>query len=455
MRRAGPARSAGFAPRRLPILIGLRVVMSRSARARSFLFALVGALVGALAVMCCLAPISGLLVRQREAARAGGLEPEAVSLEPVRRGSPANLAATVNRPQYRGGTVLLVRVAAGQRTGLPAGLPAAPAAGQAVVSPRLADLIDEDPLLRRWFPEIVGELPRQGVGSAGELRAYVGVAAAQLGGGDMPPSLGFGQLAERKNGFGWYESAGFVLFLVVPGLGLLVTASRFGRRTRQERHRALRLAGMSSAGARVAAATEMSAPALVGGLLSVVAALVALPARFVLPIADRTVFGADAVVPPALAAMVVATVTTLAAGLGANSASGHAARRRVRRILIAGRGDGASLGWVFLAGLAATGTAFLRVQPRDPLLWVGIALLGVGLPGATAAAARTLAGALGRPGSGVTRLLAMRRIEHDALSVARVAGTVGIAAFVVMASRPITQAIATPNLPGRHRPLRG
>lgn len=421
----------------LPFQLGVRVAVARPARARSGLFFVVGAL----ATVCALASLSGREVRDREATRAATLEPVFGDV-----GEPG-LGYTALTQTYHGQSVLLIRVAPHGTNVSPPGLAELPAPGTAAVSPRLAALINDDTELRAWFgARPLTTLPRDAVGSAGELRAYIGVEPDRLGAVEQRDVVAFGAARPSTKGFGWYEAAGFALFVMLPAAGVVITASRFGRRSRNERNLALRLAGMSTAGANAVGAIEMAAPAAAGSTVAAVAYRVLLPDFTTLPVADRAVFGADARPAVSVSIVVMAVVVILAAFLGAGSATRTSRLVRLGSFLSPRRLTSPRSASVFAVGLLAVGAAWVRADPRDPILWIAILLLGIGLPGATAFAAQLVARSLTRPQAGLARLIAMRRIAADPPASARIAGTVAIAVFVVAAAQPITQVIATPTL---------
>lgn len=420
----------------LPVQIGGRVVASRPARLRSVLFIAVGAI----ATVCGLAVASGISVRDREASRAASVEPLFGDVD------ESSLGYTSLTQTYKGQTVLLVRLAARAETEVrPPGIEDLPSPGTVVVSPRLARLMEAEPELRAWFaPHQVTVLPRAGVGSAGELRAYIGVPPDQLGSVEGGEVIAFGAASASGRGFGWYEAAGFGLFVALPAAGLLITASRFGRSARNQRNLALRLAGMSSASANTIGAIEMAVPVAAGAVLAAVAYHLALPDYMTVPVVDRAVFGADARPPLTATVGVLVVLTAVSALLGAGSAKRASPLLRLGSLLSPRRLTSPRSVGVFLAGLAAVAAAWVRADPRDPILWIAILLLGAGLPGATAFAAHVVARGLIRPQAGVSRLIAMRRIAADPQAATRIAGTVAIAVFVVAAAQPITQVIANP-----------
>jgi len=423
---------------RLPVRIGARVAVSRPARARSFLFLAVGGI----ATLCALTFVSGLTVRSREASRAAALEPVFGEI-----GEPG-VGWTSLTQDFHGRSVLLIRLASRPGSNVrPPGLEALPAPGSLVVSRRLAAVMSAEPELRDWFasPPIV-TLPREGVGSGGELRAYIGVDPDSLGSVEQRDVVNFGAARPSTKGFGWYEAAGFALFVALPAAGVLVTSSRFGRRSRNERNLALRLAGMSTAGANTVGAIEVGLPVAAGSMIAAFAYSVLLPDFMTLPVADRAVFGADARPPLVATVGVVVVVSVLAALLGAGSASRASTLARLGQLLSPGRLAGPRSLGVFAAGVVAAAAAWVRADARDPILWIAILLLGAGLPGATACTAQLVARVLARPQASLARLIAMRRIAADPQATTRIAGTVAIAVFVVGAAQPITQVLATPTL---------
>lgn len=419
----------------LPLQVGMRVMTAKPARARSALFLLVGALVTASALVC----IAGFSVRQREGQRSRAIEPVFGKL------GQQGLGYTALTQTYRGQPVLLSRVAGNSATKvLPPGLTSVPAPGSVVVSPRLAMLIGQDPAPRAWFGSSpTSVLTRAGVGSAGDLRAFIGVEEDQLGPVDQRAVVGFGATGNAAKGFGWYEAAGFALFVGLPAAGVMITASRFGRRSRHERHLALRLAGMSTAGASTVSAVEMALPVSVGGGLAVLAFNVLVPDFFALPVVGRSVFGADARISGWLAPAVLTAVCVMAGLLGARSATGSSTLVRLGRLLSPRRLGSPRSAFIFGVGIAAVAFAWMRKEPRDPVLWLAILLLGAGLPGATAFVAQGLARMLARPQARLATLISMRRILADPQATTRIAGTAALAVFVVVSAQPITQIIAT------------
>ncbi|MFB7471613.1 hypothetical protein [Kitasatospora sp. NPDC056184] len=431
------------------LAVAWRAVLSRQARRRVVLLALVGA-VSALGV---LATAGAAAMKGRESARSAAAVPvfgpqAGFGGVPVfSRPGVAETGWSELEHEYRGRTVKIVRVADPHARGpLPPGVAAWPSPGRALVSPALDRLIRSAPAsIGRWFAGTDTEvLPPRAVGSAGQLLAYVGVTPAELG-TQQGPLTGFG--GGGGGGFGWYPALGSMLFLVMPAFALVLTASRFGREVRTTRYQALRLLGLPAAHARLAGALETAAPVAAGALAAALAWPFLLPDMFALPVTGRRLFGADLRVPGGQAVAVVLGVAVLAGVLGAATASGSDRASREVRILRPVRLTSPWVALLFGAGLLLLAVAYSRHKPRDPLLWAAIVLLGAGLPSAAAWTGQQLARVLGRVEAGVVWLLAMRRLAADPQSRFRVAGMVGIAVFAVGAAQPVSQVVAQPHLP--------
>ncbi|MFF2353504.1 hypothetical protein ACFVVL_27410 [Kitasatospora sp. NPDC058115] len=431
------------------VAVAWRTVLSRGARRRVALLTLVGA-VAALGV---LATFGAAAMQGRESARSGAMvpvfgPPPGFGGEPVfSRQGVAETGWTEVEHHHDGRRIKIVRVADPDGRGpFPPGISAWPRPGQALVSPALDRLIHSTGSpLAEWFATVDTDvLPRTAVAGAGQLLAYVGVPPEELG-TQQGPLTGFGD--RGGPGFGWYPALGCMLFLVMPALALVLTASRFGRQVRTTRYQALRLLGLPAAHARLAGALESAAPVAAGALLAALAWPLLLPDTFALPVTGRRLFGADLHVPAGRSALAVLGVTALAAVLGAATAAGSDRASRSVRFLKPVRLTSPWVALLFGAGLLLLAAAYARHKARDPLLWTAIVLLGAGLPSAAAWAGQWLARLLGRIEAGVVWLLAMRRLAADPQTRFRVAGMVGIAVFAVGAAQPVSQVMAQPNLP--------
>ncbi|MFC8716295.1 hypothetical protein [Kitasatospora sp. NPDC057198] len=434
---------------RTALAVAWRTVVSRQGRRRVVLLALVGA-VAALGV---LAAFGTAAMQGRENARAAAMVP-VLGPQPGQGGAPvfsrpgvAETGWSELEQDYRGHRVKVVRVADPSGRGpLAPGITAWPHPGQVLVSPALGRLLrDSGGPIGRWFAgRDVAVLPPAAVGSAGQLLAYVGVAPEELRTG-QGPLIGFG--GEGGPGFGWYPALGCMLFLVLPGFALVLTASRFGRQVRTVRHQALRLLGLPASCARLGGAVETALPVAAGALLAVLAWPWLLPDALALPVTGRELFGADLRVTAARSALAVAVPAVLAGVLGAATAAGSARTARGVGFLRPVRLTSPWVALLFGAGLLLVAVAYWRHKARDPLLWTAVVLLGAGLPSAAAWSGQRLARLLGRIEAGTVWLLTTRRVAADAQSRFRVAGMVGVAVFAVGAAQPVAQVLAQPNLP--------
>lgn len=410
--------------------LGLRAALPRASSGR--FVALV--IVGGVACASFLIVVMATAVKEREADRHHRHEREAPLTEVA-------AVHTVTVASYRGRLLTLVQVVDGADPAwLPPGLGTSLPPGQVRFSPALAERVDRDPVLARWFPYDRGDvLPIESVKAAGEYKAYIGVAP-----GTEPPGIAEDSVFSYRPDFLPFQRVGFVVFVAVPALGLLTMAGRFGRRARRERLAALRLLGMPSLSCRAVLAIETGLPIAAGAVAVGGAALAVRPHHVVLPVVDRWVFGQDAQLGPATVLVVAGTVGLLGALVGATTRREQATGRL--RGLVA-RADPIrrwSLG-IYALGVAVIGWAYVRAQPGDPLRFWGIAVAGAGIMGAvthlTARVARLL-----RWESGPTAwFIAMRKLSVDPRSHTRLAGIAGIVAFVIAVSQPAAQLLAEPS----------
>ncbi|GAB3736409.1 FtsX-like permease family protein [Nocardiopsis nanhaiensis] len=196
---------------------------------------------------------------------------------------------------------------------LPPGVETLPGDGEMVVSPALADLL-EDPehevLERRFDAEVVGEIGPEGLGGPQELAHFTGSD-------DLDEERG-----TRLTHYGGEPDSGqdepVILLLGVvgtvvmltPALVFLAAAVRFGGDQRDRRLAALRLMGADRAATRRIASGETLVGTLAGLALGVVFFLLGRPIAEVVPIASG-VFATDVVPRPVLAALVFLVVPVL------------------------------------------------------------------------------------------------------------------------------------------------
>ncbi|GAA1593578.1 ABC transporter permease [Actinoplanes couchii] len=199
---------------------------------------------------------------------------------------------------------------------VPPGVTTLPAPGQMIVSPALAALMRDNPLLaQRWDAEIVGTIGEQGLRGPAELAFYLGADTLTEETGERLDRFGFAVTGEDE-GPGTPAmlllSAVGIVVLLMPVMVFMASAVRFGGEARDRRLAALRLVGSDAAMTRRIAAGETLAGALlglgVGAVLAVGAALAA----------NRWASGAlsfylyDMRPVPALAALIVVAVPAIA-----------------------------------------------------------------------------------------------------------------------------------------------
>jgi hypothetical protein len=421
---------------RTSLAVAVRAVLSRRGRRRGVLLAMVGLA----AAWCVLAGLAVGAMQRHESERTA-------AQQPVFGTTSEGLGWTELEHDFRGRDVRLVRVSDPGGDGpLLEGLSAWPEPGEALVTPALHNLMRDEPLVRQWFSDLrVDELSHEATGAADQLLAYVGVEAGDLRSGVPGPVVDFGGEAA---GMDPYARLGCLVFLVLPGLALLLTGSRFGRQVRARRYQALRLLGVPARRARGVAATELALPVGLGAALAAVIWPWLPPETFTLPVTDRLVFGADLRPSVQESVLAVLAVTAVAAALGVTTAgsSGRGRRARGVRLLRSAHLTSPLVTLLFAAGLLLVGAAWYRREPRDPLLWWGIMLVGAGLPSAAAWVGQRLARWLGRAELGLVWLISTRRLAADAQSRFRTAGIVGIAVFAVGVAQPASQVLAQPTL---------
>lgn len=398
-------------------------------------------LVGAVVSLLAVAFLSVISVANAEGGRAAALEPLL--------GAPGASAVRYDSlvEQYQGRRVTLIRIAlfGDGAVVVPPGLPHVPTPGEIYVTPALGDRLKSDRTLRRWFSEnarFQTVLP-PGVASAGEYRAYIGVTAEELVGASSLVGFGVPQSSLTELPRGTYPRLGAVVFLLLPALALAVAGCGTGATVRRHRFRALRLAGVPLGQAALASAVPSVIAGGIGASTSLLMASLLAPARFTVPIAGRMVFRADtslnvanALVVVILTAGLFGLLTVWSDGRGAWQARHGLWRRMEGRAWIAAI--------PYSLGLVAGCLALMRSSPRDPLLWISILLLGLGLPGMiSVGAAATARVALPKAGS-VPVLLAMKQLMSASRSLGRVAGVWGVAVFVLGVAQPVQQVVAQP-----------
>ncbi len=416
----------------LLVELGLRAIRHQDARRRAALL-LVGA---CLAVTAALTAVAALRVVGRERSRAARLV--------VADTAAARLLSFRAVPHdYRGQTITIVEVAPrAPDAPRPAGLKRLPAKAEAFLSPALADRVATDRTLRRWLPYPAAVLPREAVGSAGQLLAYVGSDPSSFDDGDVPERQLLDSAFARDGGrAGRYPALGFALFCVGSALVFVVVCARLGSRVQRQRTLALRLVGVSRRGAALVASIETLPWAALGGVLGWLTFHVASRQINPLPIVNRRFFAEDAALSAPTVLIVIVTMTALIATL-----SGLVALSAGRIVKVSRPALGHRLASRWTMALLAAGAAFLawayvRRRSGDPVLTAAIVLYGLGLPSATVLVSQAVAARWARRAVPTSVLLGLRRIEHDPGRALRVAGVAAVAVYAVSVAQPVTQVL--------------
>ncbi|WBB63442.1 ABC transporter permease [Streptomyces sp. WMMC500] len=203
---------------------------------------------------------------------------------------------------------------------LPPGVEAFPKPGEMVVSPALADRLDDadaDLLRERLDYGIAGTISDAGLIDPGELAYYAGndrIAAADV---NVSRVAAFGEESEAEAMEPVLLLLAMIVFvaLLMPVAVFLTAAVRFGGERRDRRLAALRLVGADGRAVRRIAAGEALAGALLG--LAVGAGLFALGRQLAggVTVYDMSIFAADLSPAPALALLVALAVPAAAVGV--------------------------------------------------------------------------------------------------------------------------------------------
>ena len=315
---------------------------------------------------------------------------------------------------------------------VPPGLDALPKPGEMVVSPKLRALLAEEELLReRLDHPIVGTIADKGLSGPGEYSFYLGADGLDHHGFAGTRIDHFGEQSSND-----IDPALILLMLVAFTVLLLpigiftATTIRFGGEQRDRRLAALRLIGADQAMARRIAAGEAFVAALCG---LVIGALFFLAGRQLvegITLQRISVFAADIVPVPALAALIAILVPATAVAvalfalrrvsiepLGVARNSGTPTRRRLWwRLLLPALGVG---------GLLTANFDPESSQIRDEQLVASVLLLLIGV----AALLPWLVDAVvARLGAGpVAWQLAVRRLQLHSDTAARTVSGVTVA----------------------------
>ncbi|WP_066940831.1 FtsX-like permease family protein [Microtetraspora fusca] len=343
--------------------------------------------------------------------------------------------------------------AEGSAAPAPPGVSALPKAGEMVVSPALADLLadpDSTLLRARLDYRVVGRIADTGLSGPGEYAFYAGTDQLEGTRGAVWRQAAFGDPHPSPGTDSRLILLAVVAFvaLLAPVAIFMAAAVRFGGESRDRRLAALRLMGADLPMTRRFAAGE----ALAGGLLGLgVGAVIFLAGRQLVgqfTLWDISVFPADVRPSLPLTALIVVAVPALAVGvalsvlrkvavepLGVVRRAGQGRRRLWWRLLPPAAG--LALLAPMLVGVVDTDGQLARVQVGGGavLLLAGVATL---LPWLVEAVVRRLGA-----GGGVSWQIAVRRIQMDSASAARLVSGVAVAAAGAIALQTFVAGMET------------
>lgn len=295
--------------------VGLSLTGSRESAVRTLLTA-VG--VGVAAAMLLLATSLPNILDQRSERAAERMVFETAEDPPPQAGDDTLLIGTaLPDSDYRGTPVEGWMVEPeGPEAPLPPGVEEFPEPGEMVVSPALAELLDDpehDLLRERLDHPVAGHIAEEGLTGPHELVYFIGGQDMEAG------EAGAVRLDTFEDGQPWTADDPIIMLLgavgtvvmLTPVLVFLSAAVRFGAEQRDRRLAALRLMGADHAATRRVTAGETLVGAVAGVLLGIVFFVSGRPLVETVPIATG-VFASDVVPSPVPGALVLAAVPVLA-----------------------------------------------------------------------------------------------------------------------------------------------
>ncbi|HVV21725.1 MAG TPA: FtsX-like permease family protein, partial [Pseudonocardiaceae bacterium] len=349
--------------------------------------------------------------------------------------------------------------ATGKNSPVPPGLSRVPGPDEVVLSPALQRLLasPDGALLRPRFPQrVIGLIGQAGLAGPQDLIYYAGIPAGELTADmTMNPVYSFGEPPDSTPVDPAIEAllATGVVALLIPILIMVSVSSRIAGAARDRRLAALRLVGAGTRQVRRIAAAEALVPAAAGLVLG---GLLFLVFRQIMPHVElfgESVFASDVVPPLPLVVLTVVLVPVLAVGT-----SLFALRRTVIEplgVVRDGRPVRRRLWWrVVLVALGVGLLLLAQRMPTDRTLWVGTVVAGAAalLVGVPVLLPYLLERGVSRlRGGAVSWQLAMRRLQLDSGTPARVVGGVAVVLAGAIALATVlaatSQRVALPDEP--------
>lgn len=326
--------------------------------------------------------------------------------------------------------------AEGPQAPVPPGLDRLPRTGELFVSPALAELLrsDDGALLRGRLPQpIAGTIGDAGLAGPAELAWYLGSdrLVPEEGGGAVSRIDRFGEEVSREGLDPVLQTLAVVMLtaLLLPVAVFVAAAARFGGEARDRRLAALRLLGADMRMTRRIAAGEALVAALLGLALGVLLFVAARQVAGEVALFDLSVFPGDVQPSAGLALAVLLGVPAAAVGVTLVALRGvvieplgavRRAQPRRRRVWwrLAVPALGALLLLPLVGGEATSDRDEMQLAAGVVLVLTGVAAL---LPWVVEAVVHRL------PGGGVSWQLAIRRLQLDSGSSARVVSGIAVA----------------------------
>ncbi len=438
---AAPKRGAGW-PHDLALGIRLAVGGGRTSWAR-LIMGTIG--VGMAAAVLLVAASVGHIVSS-QSTRSAGMDANSTAIPGV-----APLDRAFGNTDYRGLNIQGLYVhGTGPTSPVPPGLPRVPDPGEVVLSPALARLLDSPAgaLLRPRFPQrIIGEISQSGLQGPQDLTFYAGMTAGELEPAVPEQIYSFGDQPQNSlsnTALLTLLVIGMVV-LLVPILIMVSISTRIASAARDRRLAALRLVGAGARQVRRIAAAESLAPAATGLVLGTAIYLAFRQIAPQVEVLGVSVFTSDVTVSWPLVALIVVVVPVLAVG-----SAMMALRRTVIEplgVVRGGRPVRRRIWWRM--ALVVVGVGLLVGAERlraDSRLWVWMVALGasmllVGVPVLLPYLLERAVSAM--RGGAPSWQLAIRRLQLDSGTPARVVGGVAVVLAGAIALQTVVTATAT------------
>ncbi len=351
---------------------------------------------------------------------------------------PGRAGAAVMNDHWRGSHYSILYVAGVAESGLTIpGASALPGPGQAVVSPRLKQMIDASPdELGGRYGRVIGTISKEGLESPEAITAVVGTTAPKLAASGLDAKIveDFAGVDYAGRPYKAIALIGAVATLV-PVLLLIAIVTDLGASQRAERFAALRLIGATPRRVAAVAAWETGAVAGVGALAGIALYFAAVPLAARIKVGAGRFYNDDLLVSPGrIAGIAVVTVAcaaavawrrTLHTDVGPLGQSREPAERPPRAAALLPLALG--LGCLGCAVASARSGA----RPSTPLIVVGCLLTALGLIAAGPFVTRQLARVGMRRAGKASTVIAFNRIARFPKASFRTVSGMAVAAYTV------------------------